>query len=95
MYDVEVMSLEEYSLQMQAYRLKQIDKERDMHLQAWLNHAVTATKEQGKKQVPVYKTFKEFYDYQKRLRGVEKPQTRVSANMRHMARIAAKANAKR
>lgn len=93
MYDVEVMSLEEYSLQMQAHRLKQIDKEHDMHLQAWLNHGVTATKEQGKKQVPVYKTFKDFYDYQKRLKEVERPKTKLNIKNRHMAQIAMQVNA--
>lgn len=57
---------------MHAFRLAQIDKEYDMHLQAWLNHQVTLTKEQGKKQVPVYTSFKDFYDYEKNIKEIEK-----------------------
>ncbi|MBW8350782.1 hypothetical protein K0H71_15200 [Bacillus sp. IITD106] len=63
-----------------------------MHLQAWLNHQVTATKEVGAgknvKQVPVYKTFNEFFDYQKALKEVEKPKSKITPQMRNMARIA-------
>lgn len=70
--------------------MQQVDKQFDMHLQAWLNHKVTATKEQGKdKIIPVYKTFKEFFDYQKELKEIEKtPQSKLTPQMRNMARIA-------
>ena len=79
---------------MKAHELRKIDKEYDMHLQAWLNVQAQSTKEQGKKQVPVYKTFKEFFDYEARIREVLKPKKkRLDANMRRMARIAKMANA--
>lgn len=64
------MTLYEYELRMRAHRLKEIDKEYEIHLQAWTNHTVQATRRQGKnKAVPVYKTFKQFYDYEKYVRG--------------------------
>lgn len=93
LHDIEVLSLQEYSLRMKAFRLSQVDKHYEMHLQAWLNHGVTATKEQGKKQVPVYKTFKEFFDYEKQLKEVEgQKATRLSSKQRRMAHVAAKLN---
>lgn len=88
-----MLTLYEYQMRMKAFNLARIDKEHDMHLQAWLNHAVTATKEQNKKQVPVYKKFKDFYDYEKRSKEVEgKKQKVITPKMRRMARIAAKVN---
>lgn len=97
MKDIEVLTLYEYQMRMKAYRLAQVDREYEMHLQAWLNHAVTATKEQGKKQVPVYKNFKEFFDYEKRLKEVEKElngqkQAKFTPHQRRLAQMAALVN---
>lgn len=86
------MTLYEYEAKMKAYRLSQVDKEQDMHMQAWLNHLVTATKEQGKKTVPVFKEFKEFFDYDKRLKEVEKPTKNIDPHMKKLAQIAKRAN---
>lgn len=88
------MEFPEYLLRMKAYRLKRIDKEHDMHLQAWLNHQVTSTKEQGKKQVPIFRNFKEFFDYEKRIEEEIKPKQSISQKARMMARIASVANGK-
>jgi len=80
---------------MKAYQLKRIDQEYDMHLQAWLNHVVTASKEQGKKQVPVFKKFEDFFDYEKRLKeviGEQKRQIRLTPKQKKMAEFAAKIN---
>lgn len=52
---------------MQAFRLKKVDDERDMHLQAWINLVVKSTDKKGK---PIYKNFTDFYDYEKRIREV-------------------------
>ena len=68
--EINAMTLYEYELRMKAQRLREIDKEYEIHLQAWANHSVQATRRQGKdKAVPVYKTFKQFYDYEKYVRG--------------------------
>lgn len=62
------MTLYEYDLRMRANRLKEVDREYEIYLQAWTNYMVQATKKQGKDRiVPVYKTFKQLYDYDKRI----------------------------
>lgn len=89
-----MLTLPEYALLMKAHRLKRIDKEHDMHLQAWVNQSAKAMKEVGKKQVPVYKSFKEFFDYEKRLAEIEKPKkAKLTRNQKRMAELAAKVNA--
>jgi hypothetical protein len=80
---------------MKAYRLKRIDKEYDMHLQAWLNNQVKATKEVGKKYVPVYDNFKSFFDYEARINEVEKPKKRITPELKRMAKAALMANKER
>lgn len=78
---------------MKAFQLKRIDKEYDMHKQAWLNFAVQGTKEQGKKQVSVYKNFKDFFDYDKRIEEVEGKKTnRLSKRQKRMAHLASRVN---
>ncbi len=63
------MTLYEYDMRMTAYRLKQADREYEIHLQAWLNWNVQARKKKGKhKCVPVFKTFQQFFDYKKCVR---------------------------
>ncbi|GAA0422821.1 hypothetical protein GT022_17685 [Agaribacter marinus] len=64
-----------------------------MHKQAWLNHQVTLTREQGKKQVPIYKRFKDFFDYEKYLKEVNKPKMRLNNRMKRMAKVAKRINA--
>ena len=53
---------------MEAVRLKQFDMDYRNHLQAYLGFAVKATKKQGKKEVPIYKKFVNFFDYKAKLR---------------------------
>lgn len=50
---------------MEAVLLKQVDKDYRNHLQAFLNFAVKAEKKVGKnKSRPVYRKFKQFYNYE-------------------------------
>ena len=58
---------------MKAKSLQQIDEEYVIHLAAWKNQEVQATKKRGKKSVPVYERFNQFFDYQKRIDEVSKP----------------------
>jgi len=46
---------------MKATRLRLTDKERDIYAQAWLNAQVKGTKQRGKKIVPYYGSFDEFF----------------------------------
>ena len=65
------MTLYEYNMRMRAFRLKQVDRDYDMHLLAWESWNVQAMKKQGKnKRVPVFKTFKQFFDYEARIKEV-------------------------
>ncbi|SIT91725.1 hypothetical protein SAMN05428946_2729 [Edaphobacillus lindanitolerans] len=82
--------MREYLLRMHAETLKRLDQKEDMHLQAWLGHMVTATREQGKKQVPVYKTFRDFFDREKELEGLYGPKS--DPRKSRLADIAAVAN---
>lgn len=66
----EKMTIEEYELRAKAHRLRETKKERDIHWQAWLNRQVQAMEEVGSKQRYVFKTFKEFYDYEKALNEI-------------------------
>lgn len=66
--EVDRLTIPEYNLLMEAARLKQIDLDYRNHLQAWLNFVVQAKKKAGKhKQKPVYKKFKQFYNYKEAL----------------------------
>lgn len=66
--EVDRLTLEEYTLLMEAVRLKQVDMDYRNHLQAFLNFAVKAKKKTGKnKSKPVYSKFTRFYDYEKEI----------------------------
>ena len=96
LYDIQILTLYEYEARMYAYRLKQIDKQQDMHLQAWLNHQVTATKESGKKIVPVFKKFEDFFNYEKQIEEVKNDMkaTNIKPQQKRLANIAAEVNAR-
>ena len=56
---------------MEAARLKNVDLDYRNHLQAWLNFIVKARKKVGKKSVPVYKNFKQFFNYEKSIKDIK------------------------
>ncbi|MBU5267916.1 hypothetical protein KQI21_14130 [Virgibacillus proomii] len=94
LYQIEILTLREYALRVRAFQLQQIDKEYRMYKQAWLNHQVTLTKEQGKKQVPIYRRFKDFFDYEKHLKEVSKPKI-LNDKMKRLADLAKQVNSKK
>lgn len=61
------MTIYEYDIRMTAHNLAMVDKKMEIHLQAWVNQQVQATRESGKKSVPVFDRFDKFFDYQKEL----------------------------
>lgn len=78
---------------MKAHSLSRVDKEYDMHLQAWLNEQVGATKAKGKDAVRVYKSFNDFFDFKKRIEEIEKPKAeQLNTQHKRMAQIAAELN---
>lgn len=64
--------MHQYRLMGKALRLKQIDEDRNMHWLAYNIFRAQAKKQRGKKEVPVYKTFRSFFDYEAELEKVEK-----------------------
>ena len=91
LYEVETMSLYEYEARMYAYRLKELDKEYDIHLNAWLNNIVGSTNKDGK---PKFKEFESFFDYKKKLQEIETGLGNKNIKPQHkrMANIAAEVN---
>lgn len=87
------MSLFEYEARMYAFRLSEVDREHDMHLQAWLANQASATKESGKS---VFKSFKDFFDYEKQVKEIERGVNAKEIKPQHkrMAKLAAEANAR-
>jgi len=92
MDEVERMTFAEYLYRFKAYRLSRIDVEYDMHLSAWLNKQAGSTKEKGKKTVSAFESFKDFFDYEKRIKDVDKVQVKLSDKYKKMAQMAAKIN---
>ena len=46
---------------MKAINFQIVDRQRELHMQAWLNVQAKATKQRGKKTVPYFKTFDDFF----------------------------------
>ena len=62
----------EYELMMEALELRMLDESLHEHRQAFLNFAVKAEKKAGKgKTKPVYKRFRQFFDFDKELRKMK------------------------
>ena len=76
---------------MKAESLKRVDSEYEIHLQAWVSHQVKAEKKQGKKTVPVYEKFSQFFDYEKRINDVLKP-TKEEKKLTNLERLMLQAN---
>lgn len=57
----------EYRLLMKSKEFQIVDKQYEIHLQAYLNMIAQARKQVGKKQRMVYTRFDKFFDYQKQL----------------------------
>lgn len=73
--DFERMTIKEYAIRMTATALKKLDQKELIHQQAWANWQVQATETRGKKEVSVYRNFKQFFDKEKienEILGIEK-----------------------
>lgn len=71
--EVDGLTIPEYNLLIEAVKLKQVDEDYRNHLQAFLNFAVKAEKKAGKgKSKPVYRKFKQFYNYENEVQKITK-----------------------
>jgi len=61
------ITLRQYLLMAKAIRLRHTDKMQDIHVQAWLNLRAKATKQRGKKTVPYFKSFDDFFQHPDRV----------------------------
>lgn len=62
------MTIPQYKILMEAMELRMLDDSLHEHRQAFLNLAVQAQKKAGKgKTRPVYRTFRQFFDYDREL----------------------------
>lgn len=68
MKEIERITLHEYDLRLTAYRLKQADKSRDMHLMAWFSRDIEATNKKGDRYQ--YEKFEDFFDMETEERRV-------------------------
>ncbi len=65
---IDQLTLAEYEIMQEALELKLLDESLYEHRQAFLNFIVRAEKSAGKgKKKPVYKRFRQFFDYEKEL----------------------------
>lgn len=66
MDDIGRMTCYEYELRKRAYALAEVDEEYRIHRMAWVHREIKAEKKTGKnKSKPVYRRFKDFFDYEK------------------------------
>lgn len=66
--EVDRLTIREYQMLCEAEKYKQVDKQKDIALGAWLSFVATAKKKVGKNLKPVYPTFDSFFDYAKELK---------------------------
>ena len=88
LYEAEKITLREYSYEMFAFNLKSVDKDRDIHLLAWQINQAQATKQKGKKTESYFKQFTDFFDYEKRINGLTKRETKEET----LSKLMSKAN---
>lgn len=70
MYEINILTLNQYNLLMKGAELRLLDEEHLIHKQAWLNRVVKRTETKGKQEVYVYGSFKDFFDYEKEYREI-------------------------
>ena len=69
--EVDRLTIKEYSMLCEAEKYKQVDKQKDIALSAWLTFVASAKKKVGKNLKPVYPTFESFFDYAKELKKLK------------------------
>lgn len=66
------MTLDEYYLRMEAAQIRQIKELEKLHLQAFLNQSVQATKGSAKNPKPKYPKFSDFFNAEKSIRKIRR-----------------------
>lgn len=79
------MTLKEYEIKAEVQPYKELEKQRNMHWQAYLNQSVTATEERNGKMYSKYPEFKDFFDYEDRLKELDG--TNVEEEERELTKV--------
>ena len=80
--EIDRLTLPEYELLLNAYVLKRVDYECDLHKVAWLSVSAGAMTKQGK---PVYQKFEDFYDHENEISKIQKkPKDKFLNLSRHL-----------
>lgn len=89
-----MLTIPEYEILAEAYKLKMIDKEYIVHWQAFLNFAVQAKRLVGKRrEKPVYNSFDKFFDYEKELKTATEKKKEKSERFSGIGRLLRKGGA--
>lgn len=78
-----------------ALAYKQVDRQNELHTLAFLTNAAGGMKMSGNRQIPVYRTYKEFYDYQKELDKLESDKSMNTKKYKKLTELAHKFYKKR
>lgn len=84
--EVDRLTIPEYSLLMESVRLRIVDHDYRNHLQAFLSYAVQAQKGSDRHPRLAYRTFRQFYDYEKALKDAERPE-RQDNRMKELSKL--------
>lgn len=69
MLDIKRTTIADYEVMTQAYKLRNVDEELRIHVLAWQIVQAGASDKKGK---PIYSNFKRFYDYDKKIKEIER-----------------------
>lgn len=61
--EIEEMTLAEYEIRTEAYQLQQVDKQRDIAFQSWMNQVAKSTTGSGDNIKAKYEKFDDLFDY--------------------------------
>ena len=93
--DIDRITIPEYEMRIKAYRYELVDHQKDLHLLAFLNQAVQATKKVGKSTKYIYTKFEDFFDYDAHIKNIEGTSDQVEEMDEHqkeLLRLIKKAN---
>ena len=79
---IDRLTLPEYEMLIKTHDLVEVDKANERHPLAWLGVSAGATRKDGK---PVYKKYKDFFDYDAELKKMtKKPNDKFSKLSKHL-----------
>ena len=69
--EIDRLTIPQVELMKKALTLRQVDEQNNLHMLAFLTNAAGSVKQAGNKQVPMYQTYKSFFDYEAELYKIE------------------------